>query len=696
VSLLWFSSLQYNGVNLLGDEFLLGATPSGWTLATQHPRDDWRKALTAVAGSTTLPIPVTNVSPLLTDAEICFFGFSLSSTFFPSGTTQLAVIKSSGAVAQLRIKVYTNPTTGDRRLEVWSGDLRSRFLISSYFDTLASPYIEIEAELNAVTGRIVIRIEGTIDSYVENINTVTAGSTSWHSVDLDVDITGGHNLTFADFYLASGLNGFVPPGRASVVRIWPWSTKIEGFQWGFDRSPRLVIMLGQSNMNGRGDNPPTTQARNPNGAVTIWNVEEQEFQFLEANVNTGSGFDAFLPSFGDLWGPEMMFAELAAQNHERTGQPNVSQTYIIKLAEDASWVSPLIGVPTWHPSILNNLSDTAINQINVAVAAAGGWVRFPEVDIFWHQGESEAVVSLFPSATRPYTTYTNEVFDHFEAQLSSTAVHWHRTVMHEDTLPAVFLGIDSVLAQQRSPSLRGSITETSDLGLQPDLIHLDIRGFDSLGRRYFQRWMERVLPVETTRILDAYFLPDVDTRHMAGVVGASMEATQLEIFKHDLIHSPGIALSNKLYALADAQVDTLTSGALALDAASGTKSYARFDGGSFTADGFSAGMTIVIAGFNLHPGNNGTKVIEQIIFGGSVLIVVDGTGMVNEPGSGDEEITYTTLVGASHVFQVAVGGISLPEVAVPPSLTYNLGFSLLEVNLSPETITGNLKHTAKR
>ena len=560
MSILWFDSLDYASVGLLDDAY--GAT-SGWAVGAAHPTQSWRSGLTATVGSTALTFPANN-NPAEAEAETCFFGFSLSSSFFPSGLTQLAVIYASGAVAQLRVKVLTDATTGDRRIEVWSGDQRKRFLATSYFDTALSPFVEVEAEMNATTGRIVVRINGTVDTFVDNIDTLTAGSTSWQSVDLDVDISGGHNLTFADFYLASSLNGFRPPGVVNVALMWPGEMRLREFQWGFDRSPRLVIMLGQNNMDGNGDDPATTSARNPNSDVSIWNVENQTFEFIDANVNTGSAFSAGLPEFGAPWGPEMAFAEDAAVNHERTGATNSSQTYIIKLAALASWSSPIIGSPSWHPSVIGNLSDSSVTEIDAAVASLGGWGLFPDVDIFWHQGESEALSASYPNPSTLYTTYSNDIFDHFETELSSTTVHWHRTVMHEASNPELFLDTLSVMAQQRSANLRGSITETSDLTLS-DTINLDIESIDKLGSRYFQRWMERRLPLESQNIQDALLLTSVDTRHLGGVVGASMESPQSGLLTRDMIHSPGMAISSKSYSLSDVGEDLeITVGGVSL------------------------------------------------------------------------------------------------------------------------------------
>jgi len=60
--------------------------------------------------------------------------------------------------------------------------------------------------------------------------------------------------------------------------------------------------------------------------------------------------------------------------------------------------------------------------------------------------------------------------------------------------------------------------------------------------------------------------------------------------------------------------------------------------GSFSSDGFTAGMTITSSGFT-NPGNNfETKTIDTITGGGTIITVTDNSSLVDETGGGDERV----------------------------------------------------------
>lgn len=78
-----------------------------------------------------------------------------------------------------------------------------------------------------------------------------------------------------------------------------------------------------------------------------------------------------------------------------------------------------------------------------------------------------------------------------------------------------------------------------------------------------------------------------------------------------------------------------TSAAVQIDVVAAARTFTRASG-SFLTDGFGVGQSVTFSGFT-NGGNNATKVIEAVT--ATVITVTDGTGLVDETGSGDEQVT---------------------------------------------------------
>jgi hypothetical protein len=89
--------------------------------------------------------------------------------------------------------------------------------------------------------------------------------------------------------------------------------------------------------------------------------------------------------------------------------------------------------------------------------------------------------------------------------------------------------------------------------------------------------------------------------------------------------------------------DGAATGLLRLDVDAAAGTFTRRDGGSFKADGFSVGQTVVTAGFT-NGGNNTSKVIASISADGRSYAVTVLTGLVTETGGGDESATCVANV----------------------------------------------------
>jgi len=152
----------------------------------------------------------------------------------------------------------------------------------------------------------------------------------------------------------------------------------------------LVIMAGQSNMNGAG-----TRQRDSVGGINYWDIEASAFvdtvipfgntQILNPlydNSFTGVPF-----SYGsDFWGPEVKFCELLQKSEL------AKNTYIVKFASDNSLVVNSSAVNSWCPSntFTNALYKRFNNVVDAAVNSLGGSSNIRNVALIWAQGESEA------------------------------------------------------------------------------------------------------------------------------------------------------------------------------------------------------------------------------------------------------------------------------------------------------------------
>lgn len=93
------------------------------------------------------------------------------------------------------------------------------------------------------------------------------------------------------------------------------------------------------------------------------------------------------------------------------------------------------------------------------------------------------------------------------------------------------------------------------------------------------------------------------------------------------------------YILPKDDLPGITTGAQTISVVAAARTYTR-SAGSFVTEGFKAGDAVTMSGFT-NAGNNGAKTVESVT--ALVLTVTSGTGLVNETGNGDEQITRTAV-----------------------------------------------------
>lgn len=130
----------------------------------------------------------------------------------------------------------------------------------------------------------------------------------------------------------------------------------------------------------------------------------------------------------------------------------------------------------------------------------------------------------------------------------------------------------------------------------------------------------------------------------------------------------------------------LDSGALAIDVDSVAGSFDR-GGGSFVADGFLAGQSILGSGF-ANGGNNTYFVIDTVA--ALQIVVVDSAGMVTESGSGDEQLDAIEDTALRSIDDYASIDISAGDDLIGAAVRIDANnVRVLALNVAGSTITLN-------
>lgn len=462
--LLWHDSFEYANQTRFSAAY---PTQVNWTSS-----GDWIQT-SAVSASLTLPGTVTS--------SRAFVGFRLRMPTLPSADGTLLTFRTGGGTQLVRVRVQ--PVGGQIRLLFTSGDLRKTLLRTGAFSA-ADTYLEIEC-LFSSAGVITVRLNGIEFARAENVDTLQGSVFGWGQTRFES--AGNGSLTrISDLYFGDGSGGFSFLGPVRAVRLFP--ARLRSTQWAPDMvsKRRLIVIAGQSNVNGRGVLSPYTGAgRSPNELVRAWDGN--------AWVNLAAGVGSLFP--GGSWALEMMLGERIAALHEAgysgDGIP-ATDVRIFRFGVDSSFVYPIAyGAFTWHPSVVGNRSDAMLAELNDAVTAAGGWGSIDHVHLVWYQGESEAsnLITSFEQGVREYVQRTNEVLSYlttaFLAPFSVTRIAMQLGLPAES-----FPYIKEIRGFQTRGTILGDVIDPGMLPLGPDNIHMSEHGQDILGSWVFQRWFE--------------------------------------------------------------------------------------------------------------------------------------------------------------------------------------------------------------
>lgn len=555
MSLLWNDSLTYSSADFLAKSYPVS---SGFSVAAGHPRALSKSSLKSSVGTLSLPGAPTSDTAVL--------GFFMKVSAKPAGFTDLISFKSAGGTALVKIQIGPGSTSDTVALRAVTGDATSEILLSDDIK-LVNHWSFIEWKiLFGNSGYAELHVDGNINGRYENQDTSGPADLTWASVSINPS-NPAVDCFFAELYFGDTSNGFNFLGPCTSTRVFPGKAS----KWGWAPSPpskkRLVILAGQSNINGRGQLPYTRSARNPNNSVRVWNNVAQVWQPMQAGI----GSHPFYGPANTVWSFEMSFADQIASLFELSEPGADSNVHVIRLGADAAAVSNippewiLAGQPSWYPdiqylgidlSLSNRLFDVILPP---AIAALGGWSEIEKVDIVWYQGESEA--SLLQGFMHEFVQSTNTVFDYFESRIP-LPVTWHRIMCQRlgwrDGSSKLFPKIDEVRNLQRGNyHFRGNWIDTAEYGFWNDGVHMSEEGCHRLGLKVFESWLEA--QGFTDRVKNYYFggpLSPGDDYHAVSPgaldIGQGVVAyDQVPELQQDLVNSLVAGISCKLLVESD-------------------------------------------------------------------------------------------------------------------------------------------------
>ena len=538
MALLWHDGLSY----FTGSSFLTSRYAGnifGVTAGLSHPLQG-RLSIGGTLGFLRIPHPAPS-------GNVCTIGFLFRVDSFslpiPDNSIFLA-FRDSTTASKIRVHARTSSTgIYFEFVQAVSGVVVLRTTLLPFNQWF---FLEFQVKFSTSQGECVFRINGNELARRQNLNTdpnpalawnhpyITFGASPalWRVADLYVLDGSGSDKTFKSF-LGPIVSNKVFPGVIDYSlseNTW----KPEPTNGG---KYKIIVIAGQSNADGLGQPPYTTDWRSPNPSLLTWNTGTNAWEPL--NVATNAWGQLYVPPNPLPWhGPNMRLGERIALLYG--GGP--SPVRLFQLAFGGSAVAPG-GVTSWHPSSPGGLFSQSLAHINNGIAALGGVSAIERIDLFWYQGETETLLES-SAATFPglFVQWTLDTLFGIVGALLPIPTYVYSVKIHKD-MTVVFPGmVEKIRGRQeymrKLLNADGIQISVDDYRLR-DGVHLDDRGLNDLGNRIFDIWAR--YQDFAGYIRDESSLLSPDSKDLRGSAGDKMRAQQLFVSQYGMVNNPTVA-----------------------------------------------------------------------------------------------------------------------------------------------------------
>jgi hypothetical protein len=275
---------------------------------------------------------------------------------------------------------------------------------------------------------------------------------------------------------------------------------------------RIVVMAGQSNMEGEASLPLPEGVRAENAALPVWDRITGitgRWAPLVAGANNNGALRSAAGGVRKVQGPEMAFAERCAQ---LAAQEPGETAVLVKAAQSGSSLFPQARDWTWDPATPGNLWDDlggaalpgrgCLRQdLRDAIASLGGPDAVARIDFLWYQGESDAMIEV---AALQYQARLAAFLHAVRADFAFAPVTFHVVQLHAGLVrgsgPTALDGFwfcDAVRAAQAAVAAQEAdvrLIQVDDVALAADRTHYAADGYRRLGDRLFASWRDAVQP----------------------------------------------------------------------------------------------------------------------------------------------------------------------------------------------------------
>ncbi|MEP0367316.1 MAG: sialate O-acetylesterase [Cyclobacteriaceae bacterium] len=238
---------------------------------------------------------------------------------------------------------------------------------------------------------------------------------------------------------------------------------------------QVVLLLGQSNMKGRGKVPEHQQ---PHDRIIYMNMANDQWYPAIHPLHTDGVPDLYDGISNAGVGPGLDFARMLVKKDKHT------MVALIPCARGGAWID------LWMPG--KEMYENAVRRAQVAVASFSDDMEVELSAVLWHQGESDAVAGRYDV----YTDKLQRLIFSIRKDLDNPNLPFISGTLgsflenKKDRFP-YYIEINSSLLQMRDEVDNYACVDLSDLeGHIGDNVHFNTRSQQIIGERYAKTFLK--------------------------------------------------------------------------------------------------------------------------------------------------------------------------------------------------------------